>query len=56
MVKYGRMQKEFPSWLLCGSHGASLDYILLGVQSSAGLRIFLRSSYLVDNEDNDSLL
>ena len=32
MFKYGRMQKEISSQLVCGSHGACLDYMLPRVQ------------------------
>ena len=51
MFKYGRMQKKISLWLVCGSHGACLDCMLPGVQVTAGLRFFLCSSHLCDNED-----
>ena len=48
MFKYGRMQKEIPFWLVCGSHSACLECMSLGVQVSAGLELFrLHSSHLV---------
>ena len=56
MFKYGRMQKKVPSWLVCGSHAACLDCMLLGVRVTARLEFFLCSSCLVDSEDSDSLL
>ena len=56
MFKYGRMQKKIPPQLVCGSHGACLDSMLPGVQVTAGLGFFLRSSRLSDSEDSDSLL
>ena len=39
-VKYGRMQRKIPSWIVCGSHGMVLDCTLLGVQVTAGLGFF----------------
>ena len=42
---YGRMQKKIPSWLVCSSHGACLDCILLGVQVTTWLG-FLCSSHV----------
>ena len=39
-VKYGRMQRKIPSWLVCGSHGMVLDCTLLGVQVTVGLEFF----------------
>ena len=54
IFKYCRMQKEISSWLVCGSHGAYLDCMLLGVQVTTGLGFYLHSSCLVDNEDSDS--
>ena len=56
MFKYGRMQKKVPSWLVCDSHGACLDYMLPGVQVTAGLGFYLHSSGLSDSKDCDSLL
>ena len=41
MIKYSRMQKEIPSWLVCGSHGTCLDCTLLRVQVTAGLGFYL---------------
>ena len=56
MVKYGRMQKKISPRLVCDSHGTCLDCMLPGVQVTAGLGFFLRSSQLCDNEHRDSLL
>ena len=53
MFKYGRMQKNIPPYLVCGSHGACLDSMLPGVQVNAGLGFFQHSSHL---SDSDSLL
>ena len=49
MFKYGRMQKKIPSRLMCGSRGLCLDYMLPGVQVTAGLGYFsvFKSSCLV---------
>ena len=57
MFKYGEMQQIMPSQLVCGSVGTCLGCMLPGVQVTAGLGFFLRSSPLCDNEDScDSLL
>ena len=56
MFKYGRMQKKIQSRLVCGSHDAYLDCMLLGVQVTAELGFYMCSSCLCDNEDCDSLL
>ena len=56
MCKYGGIQRKIPSQLVCGSHSACLDCMLLGDLITAGLGFFLHSSHLVDNEDGDSLL
>ena len=59
MIKYGRMQREIPSELVCGSCGACLDCMLPGVQVTAGLGFFsaFRSFKLSEeSEDSDSLL
>ena len=56
MFKYVRMQKKISFQLVCGSYIACLDYMLPGVQVTAGLKFFLHSSHLCDNEDCDSLL
>ena len=55
MFKYDSIQKV-SSRLVRHSHGACLDCMLPGVQVTAGLRFFLFSSHLCDNEDCDSLL
>ena len=55
MFKYGRMQKKISPWLVCGSHGTYLDYMLPEVEAG----IFSLCSchdHLRDSEDFDSLL
>ena len=51
-ILFQQLSKAYHSY----SHGACLDYMLPGVQVTAGLGIFLCSSHLCDNEDCDSLL
>ena len=56
MFKYGRIQKKISPQLVCGSHVASLDCMLPGVQVTAGLGFFSVFSHLSDSEDSDSLI
>ena len=57
MFKYGRMQKETPSWLVCGSRAlvTCLHCTLPGVQVTAGLGFSAFTNHLSDNENSDSL-
>ena len=45
MFNYGRMHKNIPPRLVCGSRGACLDCMLPGVQVTAGLGFFLHGSH-----------
>ena len=54
MFKYGGMQRNTPSQLMCGSQDACLDYMLPGVQVTAGLGFFLYSKSLSDSENSDA--
>ena len=49
-IQYSRMQRKVPSRLVCGSHSACLDSMLLGVW----LGFFLYSSRLSVSDDSDS--
>ena len=53
MFKYGRMQKKIPFQLVCGFHSVSLECMLLGVQVTTGLGLFLHLNCL---EGGDFLL
>ena len=46
LYMYSWMQNKIPSQFVCGSSGACLEYVLPGVQVTAGLGFFLRSSHL----------
>ena len=55
MFKYCRMEREIPSRLVCGSHGAHLDSTLFEVQVTAGQGFFLHSSHLVHSETTEGV-
>ena len=52
MYKYSRMQKRISSRLVCGFHGACLDWMLSGVQVTIGLGFSLCSICLCDSKDS----
>ena len=49
MFKYGRMQRKIPSQLVRGFHSVSLECMLLGVQVTTELGLFLHSHCLEDS-------